>query len=205
MTEVTNKPKEAARAKTPKAPRTIVHVTAETIQRSIDLDGRAKSHICAVAEAVKLAAPSARNVSVDIQTIRYSDPEKGLRYVYMTPRAAQLALIKFDQGEIPEPFTFKFQSTNAQVCRIRRAPIALMGKAPSKIVKNIPSKAELRVSSGENSSRSTVRKTGGQPPPQMRTTRRFGLRAFVGGGFIDKSDISEVSTKLDEPSSGATE
>jgi hypothetical protein len=45
-----------------------------------------------IAEAIKQAVPRATNVSVDLSTVRWTDPEKKLRYTYLTPRAAQIAL-----------------------------------------------------------------------------------------------------------------
>ena len=78
-------------------------VTADVIEASVRRDS---SH-CMIAEALKAAYPSATFVSVDLATIRFSDPATGLRYIYLTPRAAQEALIRFDQGEKPEPFRIR--------------------------------------------------------------------------------------------------
>jgi hypothetical protein len=60
-----------------------------------------------IAEAVKLAAPWATNVLVDLQSVRMTDKTRGLRYSYLTPRRGQLALISFDQGKKPKPFTME--------------------------------------------------------------------------------------------------
>lgn len=87
------------------APRVTVHVTRDIIERS---EQRDSSH-CMIAEALKEAlketVPQARGISVDLATIRFSDPEKRLRYVYLTPRQAQVALLLFDQGKHNDPFT----------------------------------------------------------------------------------------------------
>jgi hypothetical protein len=91
--------------KYPVAPRATVEVDEATIQAAIPNDS---SH-CMIAEAVKAAFPGAIRVSVDLQTIRFSDPVKRLRYVYLTPRAAQVALIRFDGGERPDPFSMRLQ------------------------------------------------------------------------------------------------
>jgi len=76
----------------PHAPYVTVDVTAEMIHQ-----GKVKdSAYCMISEAVKAAYPDARMVSTDIQTIRFSDPKKGLRFIYLTPRVAQVALFNFD-------------------------------------------------------------------------------------------------------------
>ena len=68
-----------------------------------------------IAEAIKKAIPRATGVSVDLQAIRWTDPDLQLRYVFLTPREAQVALLHFDRGETPEPFTMKL--SNAHVLR----------------------------------------------------------------------------------------
>ncbi len=78
-----------------------VHVTQETIDRAIPKE----STVCMIAEAIKLAFDGASNVSVDMQTCRVTDKKRGLRYIYVTPRAAGLALLQFDAGIKPEPFS----------------------------------------------------------------------------------------------------
>lgn len=85
------------------SPQLKVELTREGIDAAKERDS---SH-CMIAEAVKTAFPGAAYVSVDLQTIRFSDPEKHLRYTYLTPRTAQIALVNFDQGRTPEPFAFR--------------------------------------------------------------------------------------------------
>jgi hypothetical protein len=71
-----------------------------------------------IADAVKAAYPEAKHISVDIQTIRFSLPEKGIRCTYLTPRTAQIALLNFDQGQAPAPFRFVLRG--GQVTKTRR-------------------------------------------------------------------------------------
>jgi hypothetical protein len=78
----------------------LIPITQETIDQA---QQRSSSH-CMIADALKLANPDLRFVSVDLQTIRFSTP-KGKRYVYLTPPKAQRALINFDQGLPSEPMT----------------------------------------------------------------------------------------------------
>jgi hypothetical protein len=63
-----------------------------------------------LSDAVKLAAPWGTHIASDLQSIRITDPQRGLRYTYLTPRTAQLALLAFDQGKKPPPFSFSLSS-----------------------------------------------------------------------------------------------
>jgi hypothetical protein len=86
-----------------------IEVTAENIQESCKTNAR---H-CMIADAIACQFPKVRNISVDMMTIRWSDPEKGWRYIYLTPKPAQKALIAYDMGEQIEPFSFQVRSGHA--------------------------------------------------------------------------------------------
>jgi hypothetical protein len=67
---------------------------------------------CALAFAVRDAVPHARHISVDLQTIRWTDTERGVRYCFLTPAIAQQdVIIPFDQGERDKlkPVTFSMK------------------------------------------------------------------------------------------------
>ena len=85
----------------PRAPRVTVTIDRETIESSVRRDSR---H-CMIAEALKQAMPSMTSVTVDLASIRFTDPARRLRFVYITPRPAQIALIDFDRGVMPKPFS----------------------------------------------------------------------------------------------------
>jgi hypothetical protein len=71
---------------------------------------RANSSHCAIAMAIADAVPWARRISVDLQTIRYTDTKRGVRYVFLTPHVAQQdVIIPFDQGEECKPVTFRMK------------------------------------------------------------------------------------------------
>lgn len=93
-----------------KSPRLNLKITEEIIAESC----RADSSHCMIAEALKVAVPDAQRVTVDLQTIRYTDSKTKQRYVYLTPRRGQEALVSFDQGETVEPFGL-YLSTAAQI------------------------------------------------------------------------------------------
>ena len=152
-----------------------VHVTKEVIEQSEERDS---SH-CMIAEALRKALPEARNISVDLATIRFSDPEKRLRYIYLTPRQAQVALVLFDQGKHNDPFTIF----------LRGAQVVKMGdpKAPRKKDTTPPmpegTEAELHRPKGGSQNEVPV-VVGGKSPPTGPLTntvykgkrRTFGLR-----------------------------
>jgi hypothetical protein len=96
----------------PVAPKVTITVTREII----DAAERRNSGHCMISEAIKASLPGASSVSTDLQTIRWSDKRRRLRYVYLTPQPAQIALLRFDQGVPTEPFTFRLRG--AQVTKL---------------------------------------------------------------------------------------
>jgi hypothetical protein len=81
-------------------------------QKHIDHAMERNSSHCAIADAIKDAVPHARFISVDLQTIRWTDPNKGVRYCFLTPAVAQQdVIIPFDQGERDKckPVTFRMK------------------------------------------------------------------------------------------------
>ena len=89
----------------PRGPKLYVPVTQEIIDSAVPRD----SGYCMFAEAIKKCLPGITKVAVDLQTIRFSDPDKRKRYCYLTPRICQVALVNFDQGTKPEPFIFRLR------------------------------------------------------------------------------------------------
>jgi len=86
-------------------PRPRIKITQEIIERAT----RANSGHCVIADAIKTQCPTASGVMVDLQTVRYTDREKGERYVWLTPTRAQQMLLAFDQGWPIEPTTMQFR------------------------------------------------------------------------------------------------
>jgi hypothetical protein len=99
------------------APRPRIDVIQEDIDHAIPKN----SGLCMVAQGVYRAVPSAIHVFIDLQTIRWTDRNKGLRYIYLTPRLVQIALYKWDWGIKPKPFSFQLrgaQIVSAQITKI---------------------------------------------------------------------------------------
>jgi len=102
--------KTDATATTPPAA-AVKHQTLITVsQEDIAAAKKGNSGHCMIADAIRRANGNAKNVSVDVQTVRWTDRRNGIRYVWLTPVTAQEALIKFDQGIAPSPFAFRLNS-----------------------------------------------------------------------------------------------
>lgn len=71
-----------------------ITIGVEQVQRAI----KSNSGGCLIADAIKSQYPNLSGVSVDMATIRVTDRERGERYTYLTPPAAQHVLLSFDQG-----------------------------------------------------------------------------------------------------------
>jgi hypothetical protein len=177
-----------------------IQLTTQLIEDSKQRDS---SH-CMIAEAVKAAFPDAAYVSVDLQTIRFSDPGKHRRYTYLTPRVAQIALVDFDQGITPEPFSFTLRRgqvtmAGAREGRVRRElseaerqqrkdaasktaiGAAKSAKAKLKSQELIGTSQRLRGGGGGGADSGEIpEKIGGKTPPTTSFARRrtFGLRAL---------------------------
>jgi Fe-S-cluster formation regulator IscX/YfhJ len=78
-----NKPTRSVRK--PRAPRVVIQVSGDDI---LWAEKESSSH-CMIADAIKRQLPNARHVAVDLQTIRFT---------YLTPTLAQMALLDFDDG-----------------------------------------------------------------------------------------------------------
>ena len=153
----------------PAAPRVRLEVTQEIIDTSC----RADSSHCMVADAVRQAAPWARNITVDIQTIRFSDPERDVRYVYLTPRIAQLALLDFDAGIPSEPFSVVLQRSQAHVSWMRRGTGSKGGGSMNEaqlaaVRKNMAHAREVNpknIAVRDDGDHERITRSGGKTPP----------------------------------------
>jgi len=76
------------------SPRISVTVTPPQLDRAIQSD----SGGCLIADAIKRDYPHLIRIQVDMATIRITDPTRRARFAYLTPPAAQMMLLGFDQG-----------------------------------------------------------------------------------------------------------
>lgn len=168
-----------SKQQTSKAPRPVIDVGEAHIERAVRRDS---SH-CAIADAIGEQLPDARNISVDLQTIRWSDPTVGSRYIYLTPRCAQELLIAVDEGWEDLIHPIRFELRNPQIVPMRRTvtdPNGIRRKTPY-------GKTELKKADRQGTGGSLVR-TGGKPPPlaalansprhTLGKRRAFGLKSL---------------------------
>jgi len=172
----------------PKAPQIHVKVTQDLITSAIPRD----SHHCMIAEAIQRDYPALAKVSADLATIRGTDPKRGLRFTWMTPRVAQVFLVDFDRGRTVDPFEFKLRGAQVTSAYSRKKHAKHKPLTPKQREARMRSakkmneslrKARLRPSRGNGSVPDRV---GGKTPPMQLTKdgvpfsrrRAFGLRAL---------------------------
>lgn len=182
----------------PLGPRIKVHVTKEDVTNGITGD----STRCMIADAIKRAVPKATRVAVDVQTCRFSDLEKGHRYVYLTPYSAQLALMQFDEGQRPDAFSFLLKNahvTRAGVSAVTKETRKKSAEKNKKRNKGNPAQTPARaaLSASHSRSGSVPRRVGGRRPPQLRMMRQFGVRAFRGASVKRLQSDAELVARID--------
>lgn len=96
-----------------RSPRIELQIPQEVIANATTGD----SAHCMIADAIAAQIPDAKSITVDLQTIRWSNRKRGERYIYLTPPDAQDALVLFDQGYAVEPFSIRL--ARGQVTRIK--------------------------------------------------------------------------------------
>lgn len=169
----------------PRMPRsTTIRVSEAIIAEAVARD----SNHCMIADAVKAALPNARFVAVDIQTIRYSDPKTKSRYIFLTPRSVQKAIIDFDQGDRPRPFQFILSSQGVQVLEStahnmrsatsRASSRKNIKKAHAAVRAQRAKYGKGKLIKSKRGARVIPAIKGGRPPPSTRVRREFGIRSF---------------------------
>jgi hypothetical protein len=89
-----------------------ISVTDQDIIRAT----RENSMRCVVARAIARTIPHAHSITVDIQTIRWTD-ENG-RQIFLTPDSAASYVIAFDAGETIHPFSINLDDRNRVAARV---------------------------------------------------------------------------------------
>lgn len=118
--------------------------TIEVTQEIINTAAVKDSSHCMIADALRASVPNAQRVAVDLQTIRWTDPTRGLRFVALTPATGQKALLEFDQEIKPEPFRLRVQ--------------------PFQVIKSGSRTSSKRTVTPGQPTRSSVGTTGTTPP-----------------------------------------
>ena len=131
---------------------------------------------CIIANAVKFAVADAIHVNVDLQTVRYSLRTDHKRYVFLTPRAAQECLVKWDRGQTIEPFAFVLRNPQI-VDRVAFDPGDKERLHEWEKLHKYRRRAEVQMRVGKH--RVTIH--GGAPPPvdaKFSKRRVYGLKAL---------------------------
>lgn len=167
--------------RTPKisGPRVTVQITEDIINNSVQED----SGHCMIADGIRKVLPLAQYISVDVATIRFTDPEKQLRYTYLTPVSVQRPIVQFDQGQRPEPFRFTLRDPLVTETRPRKKWSKRADKDNEKI--NLDKPILVKGHNGK------ITRIGGNTPPRMEGAalgrrRSFGIRALGTPSKIDK-------------------
>lgn len=92
-----------------------INVTKDNITRACQKN----SHCCMIADAVRDRLKWATFIEVDVQSIRFNDRTKGIRYIYLTPTEAQKAIVLFDQGIKVSPFSFLLSQGFVKIKKMR--------------------------------------------------------------------------------------
>lgn len=138
---------------------------------NIDRGMKADSKHCMIADAVSQQVKGASFVSVDIQSIRFSNLKTGKRYIYLTPHVVQQAILQFDRGEMVRPFKFVLWAHEGFEKTLR----SRQGNADvyrAKVRRNRNPKKEAAARAARKRA-----PRGAQAAPTK--TREFGLRAFT--------------------------
>lgn len=174
----------------PRAPRLDCVVTADMIT---DAKVRDSSH-CMTSAAIEAVRPDAFKIAVDLQTIRWSDRDKRLRYIYLTPRNVQKAIVLWDQGQKVEPFSFRLTGAHVTTMYEAKPKVQVItpdGKLTAEGRKAATNTAYEKGRVKANLAREGLRlessgkvptRVGGKAPPldvPFSRRRAFGLRALV--------------------------
>lgn len=172
----------------------------QVLQRHIDTAVPANSGHCMIADAIKDGVLGASRITVDLQTIRFTDKVKRLRYEYLTPRPAQEALVDFDWGTAVKPFVFAIRTpriTAASVPKEASAEVKAMrvkNLKKASLAKKTKNEKTHGLASGVIGGRSSP--TGAlaagsgrrRPAANYGGRREFGIRGLVRNRPAAKAD-----------------
>lgn len=161
------------------SPRFTINVTEDDINRALP---RSSRH-CMVEYAIEHDVPNASRAIVDIQTIRWTDKAKGLRYTFITPAKLLALMLAWDEGHKPKPFSFRLRG--AQITS-SRATVFQKGRGQVRKAVHKLGRRHPLITKGDAKKRMRPAIVGGEPPPLTRfqNNRVFGSRtlaALVGG------------------------
>ena len=92
--------------------------SVQVTQREIDKAEPKQSGLCMAAMAIKRTIPDARNVDVDLRTIRFT--LAGERHIYLTPYSVSGYVIAYDAGDDVHPFRFTLREDQRVIGEAQR-------------------------------------------------------------------------------------
>lgn len=175
------------------SPRVTINVSDEDIEAALPK----QSQHCMVKLAISRDVPAATHVLVDIQTIRWTDKTKGLRYTYLTPAKVIAIMLAWDEGYKPKPFSFRLRA--AQVTSARPV-VRSDGKKPTQVRAHKLGKRKRVIAPGDKNKRMRFTVIGGRPPPVTRFAyqghRVFGSRTLA--NLVGGKDLVELLSGLEK-------
>lgn len=163
-------------------------------QHCIDHAIQNNSSHCMYAESIQEDHPHFRRVSVDLQTIRWTDTRNKRRYFALTPALMQKVLVEWDGGTKPVPHAFGFrpiQSIKSQMAE----KLSPDQQEQKRTTRDLREKKTLKI--GDITSGGRLQVTGGSPPPksnQFSARCQFGVRVYRGGNHPE-IDAYEAAKK----------
>jgi hypothetical protein len=118
--------------------------------------------MCAIAESIRLQIPEAKNISVDVQTMRFTIPDTGKRFLFLTPKRVQQFIVLWDTGIKPAPFRFKLNN-------------------PGQVIASKAGEKRIRKASIHQNNNGAIVKIDGSAPPKSTwgsSRRAFGIRGI---------------------------
>lgn len=124
------------------SPEILVTVTDEHIKSAKRCDG----FKCMISEALSDSFPRATYIRVDLQSVRFTDLEKGVKYRYFTPLKAAMQLIAWDKGTAVKPFSFRLKDAQVRLSGWmgQRSPGTVAEKHHRKAVGGVKAAPSLR-------------------------------------------------------------
>lgn len=95
------------------------NVELNVTAKLIDTGTRRDSHGCMIADAVNEQIPWAKYITVDTQSVRFTDTKAGRRFIYLTPPRAQKAILDYDSGKHVRPFRMTLSQGYTKRMRVR--------------------------------------------------------------------------------------
>lgn len=143
-------------------------------------DGIARdSRKCIIAEAIRESHPDWTHIAVDVATIRATDPQRGIRSVWITPLALQRIILAVDQGDRKaiKPLKIKVAAAMATPS-FKRTPAQKKKAHAAYLKRKKASTKKPRLVKGQAGGTVPIVITNKLPPIAAGAVRTFGLRGM---------------------------